>query len=763
MQSQPRPSRKRRQEAMSPKLDLEVDSEEGPKSPPPTTPSTIAATPPGAGLGSSTGKTGSVTVGDIASKHTYLPKCSSESTLRDLAKMLLTSGETAATVFSPEGEVKGIVTEDDVLHGYLQGAPWDITVGEWLQGGGGAWVGTNFQRVEETARPVPVRRINPLKVISPDRPLREAIPEFSGDTRGGMGRGQSRSHLLIPGAGNESFIGGVLSPVDVARAVAERGLLSQMADELGAELEATVSEVMEPLGNVPAFAPGGSMQQLLSELLASPARTVLIADDDRVIGLTTAQDALWAFHEQVGQSEDAWQRLSIRPGQVEAEHRSIATDTPLQAAASAMMRPAMASEASDVGPLRSLFAVHPSSKEVIGVVSPPDLARGNRASVDRAMAASAVPETAETAEAAQTVGEAEPAKKKRTKRRKKHRMRPEVTVAKVATERETVICTPADTLADAAERLLAAGRTAAVVLSGGSDVRGVLTENDILRALVDEAPCDCSIDVWLRGGDARLPGFMVPALTLPPKTSLAEAAASMASMAEGDSGFACHHLLVKSGGGDAGAGLVSGAEEEASEVSKQLKLLSALDIAKGMIEAAEADAAGVLGTEAGAAAADAASMTVADVMKHRFDVPHCDVKTTLADAFRVLLESGQNCALVTRPPGEDEVEGHVCGVITAADALKALAEAIPVRRTELGRYLMGLSSTLSLPMNFVEESTFAWRSISSDARLADAAQAMKEAELHHLLVLEPNTADRVVGVLSTLDIVYALGRIYMFE
>ncbi|CAE8644147.1 unnamed protein product, partial [Polarella glacialis] len=101
-----------------------------------------------------------------------------------------------------------------------------------------------------------------------------------------------------------------------------------------------------------------------------------------------------------------------------------------------------------------------------------------------------------------------------------------LTVAAVALQRETVTCSVEDTLSDACESLVSSGRTAAVVLDNGR-VCGVLTENDILQAYVEDVSWVCSIGDWLKGGDARLPGFMVPVLTLPPDASIAEAAACM--------------------------------------------------------------------------------------------------------------------------------------------------------------------------------------------------------------------------------------------
>ena len=61
------------------------------------------------------------------------------------------------------------------------------------------------------------------------------------------------------------------------------------------------------------------------------------------------------------------------------------------------------------------------------------------------------------------------------------------------------------TLGDACDQLIASGSTGTLVMSG-SEVVGVITENDILAALMDGIDRDIELDLWLRGGKARLPG-----------------------------------------------------------------------------------------------------------------------------------------------------------------------------------------------------------------------------------------------------------------
>lgn len=691
-----------------------------------------------------------LTVGDVATPHEKLPTCSTELPLADLAQLLLSSGQMAATVVNQDGTPMGLVSEDDVMQGYWQGAPWDCTVGEWIRGGGGTSIGAG----------PPGRDSFAAASMLPEQPLRDAVQRLKemptpGPRRPAAAVGRpSLTHFLVPGTGG--FGGGILSALDLARVVADHGCSPGLAEALGAETAATVAQIMEPLGEVPSFAPGGTMQQLLLKLLASPARTVLVTDGTGVHGLVTACDALWAFHEQVSHGEDAWKRLAMRPGRVSLQQRAIPLDASLQHAASAMMAPA-----SSGGLLRNLLAVLPGGMEVAGVVAPPHLARKREAEAPPPV----LPLRAEESHQQQHFGKEQPeipepatpptppSQSTVTQKSGKKRMTSggvPATVAGIVAQRETAYCSLTDTLADASEALVDSARTAAVVMDARG-IRGVLTENDLLRAYVDGAPWECSVDLWLRGGEARMPGFMVPALTISTTTTLAQAAACMASMAEENSGFACHHLLVRDKGDSVGT-----AASEADHPG-HFRLLSALDIAKGMLDAAEAEAmAGAWNTEAGRVAA----MTVKQAMKPRSDVACCAWDDSLNAAFREMYEFQQNCALVVdkrqvKLEGEPEVQlgGTIYGVITAADAIRAFAERQTGEDTSLTAWLRDLPA---------DRKPFKQRTIAANATLAEAASAMSNSGVHHLLVVLWAGSSEVAGILSALDIVRALGSTYMW-
>ncbi|CAE8711419.1 unnamed protein product, partial [Polarella glacialis] len=301
----------------------------------------------------------------------------------------------------------------------------------------------------------------------------------------------------------------------------------------------------------------------------------------------------------------------------------------------------------------------------------------------------------------------------------------------------------------------------------------VLTENDVLQALVDNAPGHLSIAQWIRGGHARLPGFMVPSLTVPADTTLAEAAMSMTCMAE-EGGFACHHLVVRIGGSQ---------EDEPPGREQNLRVLSALDVARGMLDAAAL--AEPAGGESGRASAVTAALKVSQVMKSRAIVPTCQLSDNLTDAFRMLLDKRQNCAVVvsggscmelesnTEHPqnrvtaasaatAEKQAKGSqeesviddlspVYGIITTADALRAFLEYHTGVRSNLASWIRGIQASPGEAPK---------RSIPGDASLAAAAQAMATAGVHHLLVLEPRSS-AVIGVVSALDVVHAVSSCYM--
>eukprot|EP00930_Biecheleria_cincta_P068028 TRINITY_DN5508_c0_g1_i1.p1 TRINITY_DN5508_c0_g1~~TRINITY_DN5508_c0_g1_i1.p1 ORF type:complete len:260 (-),score=43.11 TRINITY_DN5508_c0_g1_i1:280-1014(-) len=219
-------------------------------------------------------------------------------------------------------------------------------------------------------------------------------------------------------------------------------------------------------------------------------------------------------------------------------------------------------------------------------------------------------------------------------------------------------------------------------------------------------------------------------------------------------GFACHHLLVS--GADAVSPTLAGEES----CSQQVRLLSALDIAKCIARQPQPDSEEHLAADA------TAEMTVAEAMRPRSEVPCCYLSTTLKEAFETLTALKQNCALVTgvaehsqddQSSTDQDREDHVWGVVTSADAIRAFAENVDIENTILADLLQNLQIFPGATLDLIEYVTKSVRSIESTARLADAAELMRGTGVHHLLVHAPDNAS-VLGVLSALDIVRALGQ-----
>lgn len=300
----------------------------------------------------------------------------------------------------------------------------------------------------------------------------------------------------------------------------------------------------------------------------------------------------------------------------------------------------------------------------------------------------------------------------------------DILVGGISADRPTATCSPEHTLFEASELLQSTGRTAAVILDSEQSVLGVLTENDMLLAFIDGVSSTCTVSQWLHGGEARLPSFLISPLTLRPDVPLVEAALRMATMVKGD--FACHHLLVC----------------HAEEDSNHVQLLSALDIARGLLATSSVDVC--------KEAAEVAKQSVDKVMKLRSDVPSCALADSLGDALDTLHSAKQNCVLAIPSAGEGDAKLEctvVGGAVTPADALRAISENVNCRNMSVAKWLH--RSGISPEDRFV----------CSDASLAEAAALMSKGGLHHLLVEEPSRS-KIVGVLSALDIVRAIAGAY---
>eukprot|EP00930_Biecheleria_cincta_P020134 TRINITY_DN15207_c0_g1_i1.p1 TRINITY_DN15207_c0_g1~~TRINITY_DN15207_c0_g1_i1.p1 ORF type:complete len:834 (-),score=168.80 TRINITY_DN15207_c0_g1_i1:57-2558(-) len=754
-----------------------------------------------------------LTAADLTMGMDSFPTCTTDARLADMAEILALTGQDAAVVVDSEGLPRHLLTEDDVLQAYLVGAPADCTVGEWLRGlGTTPSFDASSSSVDTTTFPAspPLRGGYADIALLPETPLAEVVPRLAEAVAFG------RSHLVVPRTAPD--IGGILSPLTLTRALADQGL-ENLAEGLGMPFAATVADLMEPL---PVSEPSSTMQQIMQAIMATPSRATLIAEAGVAHGLATAADALWAFRERISPTEVAWQRVSSRPGRTSLESHFIASDLPLETALNTMstsrinsaMTTATGTEHT-TSTLRCLVAVQPGSSEPAGLFAPANLAL--RAAVPTRQAGALLPSQTLPGAAAQDLaaGHAQAAatpvshgvkKHHKIKEKKRHGrrtrnisvLRHPRTLAELAADRDTPLCSESDSLMNACDALVSSGRTAIVVMSEEGSIRGVLTENDVLTALLLGVSWHCTVKDWLRGGVARLPGFMLPMLTLSHNASLSDAAMHMTLQAstEGEDifkdGQACHHVLVQM------VDPLLSPEESPPESNRDSKrerflLLSALDIARGMLESDAAHNAGAPAPCFDRASAAVAALSVQDVMKPRAFVPTCTLDDSLKDAFCKMNDYHQNCALVvalgrdmdddaedeldvepaameaeqTETQGAEDVElraaeqdemmhAPVRGIITGSDVLRAFSECVEGSDTQLRGWLRGLHACLAEHPE---------RVIAADASLAEAASRLGKSHVHHLIVVKPTPIEplETVGVISALDIVRAIGNLYMEE
>lgn len=665
-----------------------------------------------------TRSTPQVTLGDLIRGQDDASTCSSNLSLVALAQQFVQTGRTCAGAVNQQGEYTGLICEADILQAYLRGVPWDCTVEEWLRGCSGSR-NTMRQSCVQKSEGAAATELSVPGVHSA-LALQEAVPYFARSDTEGKGGFGSAGNLVVPSPTGRFC--GVLSSLDVLRAVTKRESAA-MGDILGAEGSDTVADVMVPLSKVPMCCAGSTTQQFVQAVLDSPEHVACVADQQgTILGLVTAPDALWAFCQRICQSDCPWGMLAGRQGMPRFCHRIVNTDMPVRDAIAQIMSDRCTADGKGwTNPLRHLVVVGPDRREVVGVVSPLNIFADDAPRLSHVTSMKA----------------------------RMWLTRHPLTVGDVAAQRETPTCSVKGHLGDACVALIASSRTATVVMEGKS-VRGVLTENDILKAFVCGESWDCSIQAWLRGGDARLPGFLVPVLTLPPSATLAEAASVMAYHATKHTlSLACHHLLIRDA--QPTVDMHATAEDAAGEQTRPVRLLSALDIAVGMM-----DAPASAHEDNNASDSVMADLTVEEAMKALSRIPRCSVNKSVSDAFAVMVDSEQNCALVMGASEHQTLHARgllgadgvpICGVITPSDTLLAVSGGATrfCNHTSLGSWLCSL------------DTRFGARIIAADAHLKAATTHMASTGVHHLVVVAPG-GTQVVGLLSALDIVCAVDK-----
>lgn len=408
-------------------------------------------------------------------------------TLGDLAETLATTGRTAAAVLEDEGGgLVGLVTENDVLRAYYEGAPPGAHLGEWLDSGAARAPGSQLKRLS----------------VRPSALLAEVAEHMVENAMAG----DFACHHATVKQEDGKFCG-VLDAQDLVKALCcpevlegQHPLHAAEHHEMG---DLTVRDVMKPRDLVFTCAPDSTMKDVLRMLLLTQQNSTLVSDERGIYGIVTPRDAVRAFADGVANSVGIAEWLEERPAGTPS--RTVACDAKLSEAAASMA----------AGGLHHVVAVMPGTSEAVGVLSSLDIVLRSRRGA-----------------AAQRL------------RAPPRKAGPKVGDILAQHPHLAAICKRGAKLGEAAETFRATGRTSAVLLLGseGMPPLGLVTENDILRAYLGGWPRDAPLEGWLKFAESnrtKLP----PHLLVPVSMRLLDAASLMLTAASPQR--TCHHLVVK--------------------------------------------------------------------------------------------------------------------------------------------------------------------------------------------------------------------------
>mmetsp|Transcript_40824 Transcript_40824/g.117271 ORF Transcript_40824/g.117271 Transcript_40824/m.117271 type:complete len:671 (-) Transcript_40824:163-2175(-) len=604
---------------------------------------------------------GDLTVGQIIGRGAIGCKLRLHYDLGDAASALAASGRTAAVVADSEGGLVGLLTENDVMRAYFEGALPSNHLGDWFDSGMAR--GSDF-----LVRKLIVRPCTPLSEVA-ERIVANLV---SGDC--------ACHHVVVEEDDGQLF--GVLSSLDMVQALCHpevwngRPMGAPPSPLAEAATKMTVKDIMKPQDDVFTCPPSSTMKEVCKVLLMTQQNSALIVDAQGIYGIVTPRDAVRAFAEGIESSVSIAEWLqTLQPS---AGPRLVESETCLADAAVLMTTHG----------LHHLVVVAPETAEAIGTLSSLDLALCTKA------------RTSSSRPSPQWGGP---------------------TVGELVTQEWhlTAVCNKGATLREAATILASSGRTStALALADETSSPRLLTEHDIMRAFVDGWAPDATAESWLLtkpNPETSIPQHVV----VPRSVRLVEAAWLMLS-APKPGVDPCHHLVVKCTKGTGGG---------------WLGVFSALDIARGL--------AGI-DSELEAAKTGADQTRVSVVMKTLESVPTCKPEDTLQHAMGRMISARQSAIMVMRSDGQFDL-------ITPRSALQALAAGIPPDCV-VGEFV---SSRAFMSYSGADEGP---REIGPELSLLEAAAIMTQSSMHHLIVKDPKTS-RLVGILSSLDLVRAVASI----
>lgn len=431
---------------------------------------------------------GGLTVGDMFGPRGAGISAERSDALGAVAVALLASGQTAVGVTDRDGELAGLLTENDIVRAYFEGISPAQSVEGWLSGSKARAPGGLLPRL----------------TVQPSTPLAEVAESMVANAISGD---CACHHVAVQESGK---FYGVLSSHDMVRVLCRpemwehRKLVHQVWTEDATKRDAlevattmTVRDVMKPREQVFTCPPSDSMKDVLQVLLMTQQNSALIVDEEGIHGIVTPRDAMKAFSDGVTRNF----RIAdwLRGLQMGIGNRNIAHDSGLIDAAAMMT----------ARNVNHLIVVVPGSMEAIGVLSSLDLVLRTRANA-------AAPRS-ETLWGGLPVGE--------------------LLV-------QPMVCKKGTRILEAARMMASSGRTSALVVSLDSGPPlGFLTDTDITCAFIEDCSQDATVEEWLaikKNHSEMAP----PHLMVLPSTPLTEAASSMLCAA--DPGRTCHHLVVRS-------------------------------------------------------------------------------------------------------------------------------------------------------------------------------------------------------------------------
>lgn len=266
--------------------------------------------------------------------------------LTDVADVLIAGDRSAAAIMDDEGELLGVITENDMVQAYAEGMEYNymVTAGVWLRGGRARFPST----------------LAPEMTVAMETPLCVAAEKMRIHALGGD---SAWRHLIV--RDEHGALRGILSSLDLARALCSgSGEMAEVNRRIGGT---TAAEVMKPRATLPTCPSTGAMEQALKAMLRTHQNCVLIIDaftgSPQPVGIVTPRDALRAFaeHVRLDVSVGHWLR-GLRSA---LEPRVVRPDAALADAGRIMAS----------NSIHHLVVVQPDSQEIVGVVSSSDLAQ----------------------------------------------------------------------------------------------------------------------------------------------------------------------------------------------------------------------------------------------------------------------------------------------------------------------------------------------------------------------------------------------------